>query len=242
MNDTQNVSEEMLQQNLPGMADGPVLAEQIFTVLAQRWKDGILRLDSPRTQVPRVLDETALACVLLSHEQGRSFSSAATSIGDANILLARERSVPWMDELPWFLCRAGMQDAPAWSGGVESVSEGLNHHSSSIRIWMMELAWMIRSWLKPEPTAEKLLENVAGTLCGVSMAWGLAASLFPDEAEFIELANGWVPERFQDQYAERRKALIADGSLASQSPFWRMEANCRKLIAETAFQLLGNWR
>ena len=35
---------------------------------------------------------------------------------------------------------------------------------------------MVRSWLDREEVVPLLLENVAGTILGVEMAWGLASS------------------------------------------------------------------
>lgn len=103
----------------------------------------------------------------------------------------------------------------------------------------MEVAWMVRPWLECESTLPLLLENVAGTLSGVEMAWGLAGALFDSEGEFYAAAESWQPEDFEDQYADRVAFFKQSGLLATQSQFWNVEAICRRVIADGAMALNG---
>ena len=45
---------------------------------------------------------------------------------------------------------------------------------------------MVRSWLDREEAVPHLLENVAGTILGAEMAWGLVGSFFSTEEQFIQ--------------------------------------------------------
>lgn len=102
---------------------------------------------------------------------------------------------------------------------------------------MMELAWMVRTWIQGEMARGKLLENLAGTLAGVTMAWGLLASLLESEEEFYLAADAWKPKDFAEQYASRCREFKERGVLACQSESWRLEAQCRQLIERTALPM-----
>jgi len=61
---------------------------------------------------------------------------------------------------------------------------------------------MVRSWLDREEAVPHLLENVAGTIIGVEMAWGLAGSFLSTEYQFIQATTQGTPQaRFLKQYA-----------------------------------------
>lgn len=99
---------------------------------------------------------------------------------------------------------------------------------------MMELAWMVHPWLARESALPLLLENVASTLLGVEMAWGLTRALFDSKESFHAAAESWQPRDFAEQYAKRMVLFRDSGRLAAQASFWHAEAVCRRLIAESA--------
>ena len=69
----------------------------------------------------------------------------------------------------------------------------LDHHSSAVRLWMMHLAWVVKKSLYKDEVLPLLLTNVANTLCGPNLAWGLAARYFENDEEFYEYAQNWLP-------------------------------------------------
>jgi hypothetical protein len=141
-----------------------------------------------------------------------------------------------MDQMPWRLASvryAGM-GAPA---AVRELVCNLDHANSSARLWMMEVAWMVRSALPRDDASARLLENVASTLIGVEMAWGLAGQLFDTEEEFLWRADSFVPTDFAAQYADRLAVLRVQPLIQTQAHFWWLEGRCWQLIAETAMSL-----
>jgi hypothetical protein len=212
-----------------GPADVPPRAEHVFVRLARQWHEGFAAVE--REHAPaRSVDELALAAVLLAREHGASFTSAAWQQAEANIALAEKRAVSWIDRLPWRLA----DGARGQSRELEELDCNLNHHNSALRIWTMELAWMVRSWLDRDTALPLLLENVAGTLAGVAMAWGLAGALFDSAEHFHAAAESWQPEDFAEQYAKRVVLFQERGLLETQVFFWKTEAACRRLIADGA--------
>jgi len=95
---------------------------------------------------------------------------------------------------------------------------------------------MVRSWLDREEAVPHLLENVAGTILGAEMAWGLAGSFFSTEEQFIQATTQWTPQaRFLKQYAERCKELEISGLSSAQCDFLRKEIAARREIEAEAF-------
>ena len=187
------------QPTLPGLSDRPLLAERVFFSLARRWHEAFAAIARDKAP-PRAVDEFALSAVLLACEHGAAFTHVAWEQVQANINLAEMRIIPWVDRLPWRLANAARLTDRAISTEVEELLCNLDHHNSALRIWAMELAWMVRSWLEREAALPRLLENVAGTLAGIEMAWGLARELSSSEEDFQTAIEGWQPKAFADQY------------------------------------------
>ncbi len=226
----------MSEPPLPGLDDVPTPAERVFIRLAEGWREGLATV-ARDSAPPRVVDELALAALLLAREHGATFTDAAGQQTQANIALAETRHMPWVERLPWRLATAARLKEPNQSSELEELVCNLNHHNSAIRVWMMKLAWMVRPWLSPDTALPPLLENVAGTLAGVDMAWGLAGALFDSKELFHTSADSWRPEEFVDQYA-RRVALLKNPVLrTAQAELWKMEAVCRRLIADEAMNV-----
>jgi len=223
------------QWPLPGMEDVPTIAERSFLRLARRWHAAFVCDRSVSTPM-RGADATSLAALLLAREHGRNSTDVATEVVEQNLERAEFGCLPWIDQLSWRLVAASREADPASSDAMKSLTVNLNHHDSSIRIWMMEIGWMVRPWLDRQTALPALLSNVAGTLGGVERAWALAGGLFDSEHDFVTGARAWTPDpRFADQYVQRCKALEEHGLLACQAGFWSLEAACRRLIEGAAF-------
>lgn len=226
------------QPPLPGLTDVPTPAERVFLLLARRWHAAFTVVESDQAP-PRVVDEIALAAALLACEYGTSFTGVAEQQAQANIALAETRSVAWMDRLPWRLVIAarGVEPGQAWE--LEELVCNLDHHNSALRVWTMEVAWMVHPWLERETALPLLLANVANTLAGVDTAWGLAGTLFDSVEDFYAAAESWQPEDFADQYAQRVALLKSHGLTTAQASLWKTEAACRRLIADAALAFDG---
>jgi hypothetical protein len=167
----------MEQMSLPSLEHAPNLGERGFIQLARQWNEAFTAVIHEHPP-PHVVDELALTAILLSREHGASFTDIAWRQAEANIALAESRTVSWIDCLPWRLAASARLLEPGEGSGFKDLVSNLNHHNSSLRIWTMELGWMLRPLLKCDTALPPLLENVAGTLAGVEMAWGLAGALF----------------------------------------------------------------
>ena len=220
------------QLPLPGFANVPTPAERVFVQIAQQWRKGFAAVEGAHAP-PRVLDELALAALLIAREHGVAFTDYSSRQVMENITLADRRPVPWIERLPWSVVECVLTDAGEHLQ-LEELIDKLNHHNSALRIWAMEVAWIARSRIDAHSVVPLLLENVAGTLCGVEMAWGLAGELFDSTEDFDATVEKWRPMDFSEQY-EVRVALFRDrGLLATQAYFWRMEGVCRRIIADIA--------
>lgn len=220
---------------LPGFPVVQTPAEQVFVNLARRWLKEAAAVERDRP-LPRLIDEIALASLLLAVEHGGSFSRAARSEAHKNAVACERRLLPWIDQLPWQLSVSlcdGLNDrAP-----LEQLVSALDHPKSAVRVWLMEVAWMVRRELELCSALEPLLENVASTLAGVEMAWGLGAELFGRVDEFIREAAEFEPRRYSGQYADRVRELKGQSLVQTQARFWWLENRCRRVITETAFSL-----
>ncbi len=220
---------------LPGFVTVAGPAEQIYRHLACEWRDEIAGVERGGTPPSRV-DEISLAALLPAFEHGAAFSSTAWQDADRNTKSCQHVYLPWMDQLPWLLGHSscsGTSDHFA----IRQLVGNLNHGNSSIRIWTMEVAWMIRGALPREEVIPVLLENVASTLTGVDMAWGLTESLCETRDEFLIRATSFEPADFASQYADRVAELRNWSSIRAQADFWHLESRCRRLITEAAMKL-----
>ncbi len=99
---------------------------------------------------------------------------------------------------------------------------------------MMELAWIVRGQLDRHDALPPLLEDVASTLVGVELAWGLAAELFPQYEDFIQEAAHFEPEDYADQYASRISGFKRQSLIQTQARFWWLENRCRRMLFDIA--------
>lgn len=222
------------QLSLPGVTTVPTVAERAFLVLARKWHEEVT-LVRRELALPRSADDLALACLILAVEYTGAFTEVAVRQAQINRdVVATRGHMSWIDQLPWRLCEDSiLTSPPSEAESVRQLTANLNHHDSSIRCWLMEIGWIVRSWLVPEHAVPLLLQNVGNTLGGWFMSAGLAAALTSTEDEFWILARGFAPpDRFEEQYRDRIDVAKAEGVLQLQILFWKREALLRKVIAD----------
>lgn len=217
----------------------PIVAERAFLVLARKWQDDVQAVDK-NTALPRAIDQIALSCLLLAVEWGDKFTDVARHQMETNREMAAVRREPsWYDLLPWELCQASFMVTPPETVAVERLTVNLDHHSGSIRCWMMEIGWIARSWLAAPEAIPLLLKNLADTLGGPFKAAGLAVALVSTPDEFWTSARDFKhhDDRFSEQYARRLKLLEDHGILDIQMSFWHLEVQCHKVIEDAVLGL-----
>lgn len=217
----------------------PTVAERVFLALAREWQAEVESIPKEKALSARA-DHLAKTALLLAVEWGARFTPAARNEMEINRALAEARREPsWVDELPWQLCLVSNSTLPVlYELAVENLTSNLDHHSSSIRCWMMELGWFTATWLDPVEATVRLLNNLGNTLMRPLMAAGLAARFFYKPEGFFEFAKTFTPPQgFEDQYQERLAYVEKKGVLAMQAPLWRSEALCRKEIERVGLTL-----
>jgi hypothetical protein len=218
------------QLPLPGVVDRPTIGERVFLSLARSWARQFDEV--PENRPPsRQVDELALCALSIAHDYGPQFTIVAQSQIAANIGLTHQRgSSGWLDRVPWSLTQMCTSQPSEDCWQMQGLIANLNHHNSAIRMWMMEIAWVIRSRLPQEKALPILLENVASTLAGVDMAWGLASALFEDQTAFHNMAAAWLPQNHFDKQYVGRAEHLKDQTSACQAGLWKLEANLFRRI------------
>lgn len=219
----------------PGSSSVLSPAERVFVSLARTWQRESAAVERDRF-LPRFLDEMALAALLLAVEHGSSFSRAASSEAHQNAVACEGRLLSWVAQFPWQLS-ASFCDGLIDRAPLERLVCSLDHQQSSVRLWVLQVAWMVRRDLAPHGALRPLLESVAFALVGVEAAWGLAGELFDQEDDFVREAAAFEPQNFSEQYADRVSSLQKEPLVVTQADFWWIESRCRRLITETAFSL-----
>lgn len=215
------------------------LAEQAFVTLARQWRD-MAEKAGRDGDLPGQADMVSLACLLLAVEWGWGFSKAADSLRRENDSLARQRlkAGPYaiLDMYVWELCEGGIADESLRAESMYSLRENMTHHNSAIRKRIMTMAWMVRHWFTSDDEIALLLKNVADTLCGFRMAFGLARGLCVIDEE-LELFVVWFnpPDGFADQFADRITMFREEGFVLSQKELWECEARCRRMTQKAVF-------
>lgn len=224
------------QLPLTGVAETPTSAERVFLALARSWSRQFEEV--PENRPPsRDVDELALCALALANDYGSQFTIVAQRQVAANIELThRFGSAGWLDRMTWWMVQVCSLETSEYGSQIQELVANLNHHNSAIRLWMMEIAWVIRGRLPRERVLPILLENVASTIAGVEMAWGLAAALYEERTVFDAAAAVWLPgNNFDQQYIERAKKL-KDQTFACQADHWKLEANLYRRLCGFAFE------
>lgn len=225
------------QLPIPALVERPIIAERVFLTLARRWSL-LAGRTSPADSLPAAADTCGLACLLLAVEWGREFTSVAFREMEKNLeQVARRRDVTWFDELIWSLCLCANSAVPfCEQDAVKDLTINLDHQNSSIRCWMMQIAWFVTHWIDPVEAMPSLLKNVADTLVGVTMAAGLAGRIYGDDVDkFMEYARkSNPPANFANQYNDRLGCIEESGIAACQAVFLKLEIGVRKLIEQSS--------
>ena len=205
--------------------------EAAFLRLSGDWLDEFARLKSGPPS--HETDLKALAAMLISVEQPQSLSSACRERIHSCHELIQQRKRLWHDALPWTIADDALNNILYTGSGIELLINNLNHGMSILRLWTMEIAWLLREQIQVDKASLKLFDNVASTLLYVEDAWGLVSSLFTDSEGFHHAAENYKPrEDYQEQYQDRLRLLKEEAPLNFQAYFWKLEANCRKYIQE----------
>jgi hypothetical protein len=186
--------------------------------------------------MPSALDDLSFACLLLAVEWGKR-SPETTSV-ELLACLDKVAGRFWGDRLPWRLALEFGRHNPCGVGGMDELIANLDHHNSSIRLWMMELAWCVRDDLDADKAVPRLLQNIAGTLGHWDAALGLCRALHPTDETFWISANAFKPkEDYAAQYRDRLDLARKQGLDVYQQYFELMELRLRRLIGATALGL-----
>jgi len=186
---------------------------------------------------PRALDEISFACVLLCMEFGFSLKhSAPAKIEECRIAASQSRHGADLDMLPWRVCEALLSDSPYVAG---ILVRDLTHGSSSIRGYILELAWLTRNRLPAHDLLPGLLKNAADTLMYVDWSLGMAMNLCSSPDEFWRIADAFVPPDgdFEDQYRSRLAAMRSVDGFAYTAGLVQMENGLRSDIMRFALSL-----
>ena len=205
--------------------------ETAFLRLSEFWRDEFGRLSGgpPKYET----DLKALAAMLIAVECPQCLSSTCFEHIRRCNELSQQRISSWDDTLPWMIADDAFNNVLNTGAGIHVLINNLNHGKSDLRLWTMEIAWVIRKWLHVDEALPKLFDNVASTIFHAGNAWGLASSLFSDTKDFYQAAEQYKPEdNLQDQYQERLRLFKENDPLYWQAYFWKVEAECRRCIQE----------
>ncbi len=219
---------------MPGLGGNPTSAELAFLELARQW-----HVEASKTKyavpLPSSADLRAQSCLLLAVEWGAKFSQNAHDVAVSCSKAVTEGPYARFDRLPWELCNCAAAEKPREQTPVEILEENLDHPSSSIRIWMMKLAWLVHPWLNKVEASVRLRRNLADTLAWPSMAAGLAARCYASWEDFLSFAQEYEDVEHKEQYKIRLQQISEVGELSIQAPFWKLESECRKQIELVLF-------
>jgi len=214
----------------------PTAGEVAFILLARQWNEEFSAIPDDTTPIPESIDRLALSCLLLNVEWGHEFTGSVREVSEKNREAAAEayRHLWWETELTWRLCNPSiLMDLPSDTKEVMTLTANLNHQISSIRLWMLNIGWIVRPWLDTEETVPILLKNLADALAHSLMSAGLAAALTPTIDEFWSLAREFSPPKeFEDQYRYQLKYVEEYSIQQMQAHFWELETQCRKIISQ----------
>jgi hypothetical protein len=233
------------QMNLPGFSKVQGLGEDVFLLLARKWCNDFKKINE-NDALPESLDLIALSCLLLSLEWGKNFTeSALFQIEKSYEVAEARRHYLWHNQLSWQLCESAFVLNPTETEAVNRLTANLNHHNSSIRCWMLKIAWIIRPWLDPSKALPLLFENLSDALMGPFMSAGLAAAIIGDRNDdldkiFFEKARNFNPSHEnENQFQDRIMFIKENGIYPAQAPFWRLESHCWRIIVRAAFDEIG---
>ena len=106
----------------------------------------------------------------------------------------------WTSSLPYALVAESFSSYG--KDAIEKLGANLDHHNSGIRMWTLEMGWILRRrWsvnIRP-----RLFEAFGGNIFDPDEAMALAYIVSENWDEFIRAADAYVPERHAAQYRDR---------------------------------------
>jgi hypothetical protein len=180
--------------------------------------------------LPPRFEDISLACLLLTVEFGGD-SPKATSV-ELTACLDKVAGRFWFNTLPWRLALEFCGEEPDGASGLDELVANFDHHSSSLRIWMFEIAWCVRDTLDPLAASKRLLKVVADELGYWPEALGLCHALCPTEDNFEAMADRFHPGDLK--YRQRIDSAKQQGLASCQRHFQEMELRLHRLIRQSA--------
>lgn len=211
----------------------PTVADRCLTHFATRFLEGADGCVDD--ELPRKMEEAAFACVMLSDTYREQFTENHMPLLHSCCEALKPRPFSYVDMLPFSLCLALLRPE-------DEITKMLKRHfvngQSSIRVYAMELGWILRRHLSHEKCAPLLLKNVADTLGGWVESLALCSAIFPEVDAFWAEANAFDPEpRFANQYQERLERAKEFGLGACRIHLIDLESTIRKIINDHAMTL-----
>jgi hypothetical protein len=237
------------------------VAESCLFQLTQYYCANCNKLPGKRSWT-RSVDEASLACLLLCENYACFLSDEAI-----NALLSCRKAIPtsnnsllWLDILPWDLAIDALRSNPGktekqlefnysgkyWALAPSGMSmspvnflvDNLTHPDSSIRSFILALAWFVRGRIPFEKAARALFKNAAVTLSYWDRSLGLCSTLFENEEQFWSFADSFEPPRdFIEQYQDRLKVIRENKLGLCRCFFIELELKLRKIIDGWALSL-----
>lgn len=223
--------------NLPGCTEMPTMAERAFMRLARDWRSSV-SAEQDRTQEQGWHEDTlVLACLLLVVRWGRGF----TSLPKNEIMInrhthRRDYGGDWLDDLAWDLCEYALlndYDRQIQHRTIEALVANLSHDKSSIRVWIVNLAWLFFSEIPAiynRAAVNELLKNVATAIIYWNNSAALASRFFVSPGDFLDYAYQARPSKgWDDQYTDRLNSLKGELTTGHEL-FSHLEKTCWDVI------------
>ena len=219
--------------SIENQTDATAAVDQTLIALALKWRAVTAKAKQDRSMLEDA-DMLAFSCLILAAEWGDHLTESVNPVLEENEKLI---NVEWtiysdIEKLVWRLCRRDKEAESMLDLAMESLIEYyLTHHNSAIRIWAMEVGWMIRPWLPAHTVVPLMLKNVADTIGGVRLAMGLALGLCTTEIALETFITEYEPEEsYMKQYANRIELFRKEGFFLSQTSLLGLECRCRQII------------
>jgi len=184
--------------------------------------------------MPSRFEDLSLACLDLAPACG-AVSPEAISV-ELTGCFDKVAGRYWFNTLPWRLALEYCGEDPGGAAGLDELVSNFDHHNSSARIRMFEIAWILGDSLESHlhEATRRLLKVVADNLGYYEEALGLCRALYPTETDesFWALADGFWPGDLD--YRRRIRSAKQHGLAACQMHFHEMELRLRRLIRQSA--------
>lgn len=233
--------------------DGIPVAEPAFLAIANRWRESFSTPHGESSQ-SEGSDQFSTACLLISVEAGSQLSKRAS-----RMIAQCTRDVDRMprtwpgDRLVWELCAAGMLKQPSRAIAVHNLIRMLDHPRSGIRARMLELGWIVRSWLGHPSAVCRLLTNLAYAHLYSDQAVVLARELcrggpgldevvagypFYDDPSDKDPGRGFPAASSRAECLHSRYREITQNEIeAAEAELLKMECESRRAILATVWNL-----